>query len=136
MIRLSKDFSAEFMTQRAMWHLKGTTVHAIDDVETFWRNEKNLQSTNEVTFQYQLFGLKKIGTENIDLHLSLKFWIQPYWYGLSISNHNEEQPFIKKMYHQQLTKNEMQTIQDILVTKVLDRIEWAIEHYEAKSKMK
>jgi predicted nuclease of restriction endonuclease-like (RecB) superfamily len=134
MVKLSTDFASEFKTQRTIWHLKDKSVYGIEDVEAFWQKEENLKSTNELMFQYQLLGLKKIGTENIDANLSLKFWMQTYWYGVSISGHNDEQPFLRKMYHQQLTKEEKQRIADLMVSKVLDKIEWAIEHYEAKSK--
>jgi hypothetical protein len=136
LLKFSTDFQNEFMTQRAMWHLKDKLVYGIEDVEAFWRKEENLKSTDEIIFQYQLFGLKKIGTENVDAHLSIKFWMQTYWYGFSLSGHNEEQPFLKKMYHQQLTKEEMQSVLELMVSKVLDRIEWAIEHFEAKNKKK
>ncbi len=134
MQKLSSEFKNEFMTQRAMWHLKDKSVYGIDDVGDFWRKEENLKSTNEVVFQYQLSGFRKIGTENIDVHLSIRLMMQVYWYGFSLSGHNEEQPFLKKMYHEQLTKEEIQSVIDLLISKVLDRIEWALEHFEAKNK--
>ena len=134
LLKFSNDFQSEFMTQRAMWQLKDKLVYGIEDVEAFWRKEDNLKSTNEIEFQYQLWGLKKIGTENIDVHLPLKLIIHTYWYGFSMVNHNDHQPFLKKMYHQQLTKEDIQIILDLMVSKVLDRIEWAIEHFEAKNK--
>ena len=59
-----------------------------------------------------------------------------YWYGFALVNHNNQQPFLKKMYHQQLTNEEMQSVLELMVSKVLDRIEWAFEHFEAKSKKK
>ncbi len=126
MQKLSSEFKNEFMTQRAMWHLKDKSVYGIDDVGDFWRKEENLKSTNEVVFQYQLSGFRKIGTENIDVHLSIRLMMQVYWYGFSLSGHNEEQPFLKKMYHEQLTKEEIQSVIDLLISKVLDRIEWAL----------
>ena len=134
MQKLSSEFKNEFMTQRAMWHLKDKSVYGIDDVGDFWRKEENLKNTNEVMFQYQLSGFRKIGTENIDVHLSIRLMMQVYWYGFSLSGHNEEQPFLKKMYHEQLTKEEIQSVIDLLISKVLDRIEWALEHFEAKNK--
>jgi predicted nuclease of restriction endonuclease-like (RecB) superfamily len=133
-LQLSSEFNDEFMTQRAMWHLKDKSVYGIEDVEAFWGNEENLRTTNEIMFQYQLFGFKKIGTENIDVPLSIKFIMQTYWYGLILSGHNQEQPFLKKMYHEQISQEEIQSVIDILISKVLDRIEWAIEHFEAKKK--
>jgi predicted nuclease of restriction endonuclease-like (RecB) superfamily len=134
LLKFSSDFQNEFMTQRAMWQLKDKLVYGIEDVEAFWKKGENLKSTNELVFQYWLCGLKKIGTENVDAYLSLKFWMQTYWYGFSLSDHNQEQPFLKKMYHQRLSKEETQSILDLMVSKVLDRIEWALEHFEAKSK--
>ncbi|MCU0419830.1 MAG: PDDEXK nuclease domain-containing protein [Cyclobacteriaceae bacterium] len=136
MTKLSTDFSAEFMTHRAMWQLKDTLVYGIDGVEDFWRKEENLKGVNEIEFQYQLRGLKKIGTENVDVHVPLKLIIHTYWYGFSMLNHNDHQPFLKKMYHQQIATEEIQSISDLLVGKVLDRIEWAIEDFETKKRKK
>jgi predicted nuclease of restriction endonuclease-like (RecB) superfamily len=135
LVKLSSAFQNEFLSQRAAWHQKDKTIYGIEDFEALWGKEENLKYTDEIIFQYQLLGLKKIGTENIDVHISLQFWKQPYWYGLSLSGQNDEQPFLKKMYHQQLSKEERQTVLDLIVTKVLDKIEWAIEHYDAKRKV-
>ena len=52
----------------------------------------------------------------------------------ALTGHNNDQPFLKKMYHQQLTKEEIQSVIDLMISKVLDRIEWAMEHFEAKHK--
>jgi predicted nuclease of restriction endonuclease-like (RecB) superfamily len=128
------DLAPEFLTKRTMWQLKDKLVYTIEDVEAFWRKEENLNGTTEIEFQYQLWGLKKIGTENVHVHIPLKLTISTYWFGFSIVNHDDSQPFLKKMYHQQLTKEEIQIMIDLLVTKALDRIEWAIEHFEAKNK--
>jgi predicted nuclease of restriction endonuclease-like (RecB) superfamily len=132
LVKFSTTFQKEFMTQRTLWKLKDKTVYGIEDVEDFWRTEENLKNAHEILLQYELSGFKKIGTENIDVYLSLKFWIQPYWYGFSLSGHHDGQPFLKKMYHQQLTNEETQSILDLMVTKVLDRIESLIENFEAK----
>jgi len=132
--KLSHDFKDEYLTHRANWHLKQNLVYGIEDVEEFWKKEENLKSVTEITFEYAMFGLRKAGTENYNEHLSLKFIMDTYWYGFALVNHNNQQPFLKKMYHQQLTNEEMQSVLELMVSKVLDRIEWAIEHFEAKSK--
>jgi len=134
MQKLSNEFKEEYMTHRVSWHLNQNIVHGIEDVEAFWNKEENLKSVTEITFDYAMFGLRKAGTENYNEHISLKFWMDTYWYGFSLVNHENGQPFLKKLYHQQLTNEERQQIIDLIVTKVLDRIEWAIEHFEAKNK--
>lgn len=134
--KLSHDFKDEYLTHRASWHLKQTIVYGIEDVEEFWKKEENLKSVTEITFEYSMFGLRKAGTENYNEHLSLKLIMDTYWYGFALVNHKNQQPFLKKMYHQQLTNEEIQSVLEIMVSKVLDRIEWAIEHFEAKSKNK
>jgi predicted nuclease of restriction endonuclease-like (RecB) superfamily len=134
MQKLSSEFMEEYMNHQASWTLKQNIVYGIEDVEAFWRKEENLKSATEITFDYTLFGLRKAGTENYSEHISLKFWMDTYWYGFSLVNHENGQPFLKKLYHQQLTDEERQQIIDLIVTKVLDRIEWAIEHFEAKNK--
>lgn len=132
--KLSNEFKEEYLTHRISWHLKQNLVYGIDDVEEFWKKEENLKSVTEITFEYAMFGLRKAGTENYNEHISLKFWMDTYWYGFSLVNHENGQPFLKKLYHQQLTKEEMQSVIDLIITKVLDRIEWAIEHFEGKNK--
>jgi hypothetical protein len=134
MQKLSNEFKEEYMTHRVSWHLKQNIVHGIEDVEAFWNKEENLKSVTEITFEYAMFGLRKAGTENYNENISLKFWMDTYWYGFSLVNHENGQPFLKKLYHQQLTKEEMQSVIDLIITKVLDRIEWAIEHFEGKNK--
>ncbi|MFM7852539.1 MAG: YhcG family protein, partial [Flammeovirgaceae bacterium] len=136
MQKLSREFMEEYMNHRASWTLKQNIVYGIEDVEAFWQKEENLKSATEITFDYAMFGLRKAGTENYNEHISLKFWMDTYWYGFSLVNHENGQHFLKKLYHQQLTNEERQQIIDLIVTKVLDRIEWAIEHFEAKNKKK
>ena len=132
--KLSSEFKEEYMTHRLSWHLKQNLVYGIEDVEEFWKKEENLKSVTEITFEYAMFGLRKAGTENYNHHESLKFIMDTYWYGFALVNHNNQQPFLKKMYHQQLTKEEIQSVIDLMISKELDRIEWAIEHFEAKNK--
>lgn len=132
--KLSSDFKEEFLSHRASWHLKGAPVYGIEDVEAFWKKEENLRNVREIELEYALFGFKKTGTENVNERLSLKFVMDTYWYGFALVSYNKEQPFLKKMYHQQLTVEERQEIVDLMVSKVLDRIEWAIEFWNEKNK--
>lgn len=134
--KLSADFKDEYLTHRVSWQLKQGLVYGIEDVEEFWKKEENLKSVREINFDYAMFGFKKTGTENYNEHLSLQFIMDTYWYGFALVNHNNQQPFLKKMYHQQLTKEEIQSVIDLMISKVLDRIEWALEHFEAKNKKK
>jgi hypothetical protein len=55
-----------------------------------------------------------------------------YWYGFTLINHNNQQPFMKKLYHQPLTKEDQQLIIDLLLGKIMDRIDWIIEFMKNK----
>jgi len=132
--KLSTTFLEEFLTHSLNWSLGNSSVDGIEGVESFWKLEENLKTTKEIIFTYILWGFKKTGTENFNEPLSLKFVMDTYWYGFTLINHNNQQPFLKKMYHQQLTEEDKNAIVELMVSKVLDRIEWALEHLSAKNK--
>jgi hypothetical protein len=72
-------------------------------------------------------GLKKAGVDCVDDHSSLIFEIHDYWYGFTLKNHYDDRPFLKKLYHQTLDKKEMQTIIDLMMSKIMDRMELYLE---------
>jgi len=130
--KLSSTFLEDFLRQSLNWTLGNTPVVGIEDVETFWKKEENLRTTRDITFNYGLWGFKKLGTENFDVHLSLKFVMESYWYGLILINHNNHQPILKILYHKQFTNEDRQMIIDLMISKVLDRIEREIERFNEK----
>lgn len=92
-----------------------------------------MPTIEELGFTYQLHGFKKAGTENFGEHQTLKFEFNEYWYGFTLLNHNNQQPFIKKLYHQPITNEDQQEIIDLIMTKVMDRIEWILEFVKNKN---
>jgi predicted nuclease of restriction endonuclease-like (RecB) superfamily len=130
--KLFKEFHAEFLTQSINWNCNQKVFYNIGEVQAFWEKEENLKQMREIEFTYHLHGFKKAGTENFGEHQTLRFEIQEYWYGFSILNHNNNQPFLKKLYHQPITEEDQQQVVDLMMTKVMDRIEWIIEFLKKK----
>ena len=120
-------FKDDFQETSLDWRAGAMQTGKLESVASLWENEANLNTINEVEFSYYLIGFKKAGTENFDEYLTLKFIKNKYWYGFTLVNHNNQQPFLKKLYHQQITKEDRQLIIDLLMNKVMDRIDWIID---------
>lgn len=132
--KLSTEFQEEFLSQSKYWYCNGKSVGDIEEIQTFWENEENLKKIRELDFTYQLHGFKKAGTEDFGENQTLRFEFRDYWYGFTLINHNNQQPFIKKLYHQPITNEDQQQIIDLMLTKVMDRIDWILEFMKNKEK--
>jgi len=93
----------------------------------YWKNEVFIKSMPDFYFLCDFYGLKKAGIEafNIGFQLNIRFDI--YWYGFTLINYNSQQPFIKKLYHEQLTPNDIEEIVEKVYKYVLEEIEKNIE---------
>jgi predicted nuclease of restriction endonuclease-like (RecB) superfamily len=131
--KLFKEFHEEFVSQSVYWQCNNQIVHGIEDVEAFWKKEENLRSNKAIEFSYQLHGFRKAGPEDFSEYLTLKFEWREYWWGLSLLNHKNNEPFIKKMYHQAMTNEDKQLVIDLLITKIMDKIDWILEVMKEKS---
>lgn len=129
-------FDDEFHDKMFTWSSTNKSIVNLEQLEEFWNNEEELRKVHMVSFTYALYGFKKAGTENYGEHLQLNFEIQNYWYGFALVNHNNQQPFRKKLYHQQITKEDRQQIVDLMMNKVMDRIDWIIDMMKEKNKPK
>lgn len=89
----------------------------------------------EFSVEYSFHGFKKTGTENYGEHLSLKLILDTNWYGFTLVNHNNQQPFLKKLYHQPITKEDTNQIIALLMGKMMDRIEWIIQAINNKQNL-
>lgn len=127
-------FDEEFHDKMFTWSSPNKSLVNLEQVEEFWKNEEELRKVHTVSFTYALHGFKKAGTENYGEHLQLNFEIQNYWYGFTLVNHNNQQPFLKKLYHQPLTKEYRNEIVALLMNKVMDRIDWIVEMINEKNK--
>jgi predicted nuclease of restriction endonuclease-like (RecB) superfamily len=129
-------FDDEFHDKMFTWSSTNKSIVNLEQLEEFWKDEEQLRKVHVVSFTYALYGFKKAGTENYGEHLQLNFEIQNYWYGFTLVNHNNQQPFLKKLYHQQITKEDKQQIVDLLMSKVLDKIHRIIERLNETNKAK
>jgi predicted nuclease of restriction endonuclease-like (RecB) superfamily len=130
--KLSTEFNEEFVSQSVSWTLDRQVVHSIDEVISFWKKEDNLRRNRELEFTYQLHGFRKGGAADFGEQQILRFEWREYWWGFTLLNHNNHEPFIKKLYHQPMTNEDQQQVIDLLITKVLDRIEWILEFMKTK----
>jgi 7,8-dihydro-6-hydroxymethylpterin-pyrophosphokinase len=125
--KFNSEFGAEFLSQQLNWRVSGKIVYGIDDLVNILKEEKDLTKISEIEFNYTFLRFKRGGTEDLNEHITLKFTVSSTWYGFSIVNYNNQQPFLKKMYHEDITVSDHQLIMDLMVSKVLDQIEWMIE---------
>lgn len=125
--KFNSEFGTEFLSQQLNWRVSGKIVYGIDDLVNILKEEKDLTKVSEIEFNYTFLRFKRGGTEDLNEHITLKFTVSSTWYDFSIVNYNNQQPFLKKMYHEDITVSDHQLIMDLMVSKVLDQIEWMIE---------
>lgn len=125
-------FDEEFQSKSFGWNAQNFNSNKIEALDSIWNDEMNLKAFKEFNFFYNLSGFKKAGTENFGEYFTVKFEMQEYWYGFTLFNHNNQQPFLKKLYHQPITREDQQQVIDLLMTKVMDRIEWILESIKNK----
>jgi len=125
--KLTDDFADHFLSIAYSWHTSKDINLAQEQVDEIWKNGDKAIEHKSLTFTYRLLNFKKAGTDDLSEFIELKLVLNQYWYDFALSNYNNQQPFLKKMYHQTLTKEDIAKIKEIIMTKVLDRIEWFIE---------
>lgn len=135
-IKSLSAFEDEFHSKTFGWIAGTMQTDKLESLDSLWNDEGNLRTIREVQFFHNFFGFKKGGTENFNEQLTLKFEIDNYWYGFTLLNHNNQQPFLKKLYHQQIAKEDVHLIVDLLMSKVMDRIDWMIEKINEQNKPK
>jgi predicted nuclease of restriction endonuclease-like (RecB) superfamily len=126
-IKRMDDFKDWFYSNHYSFQGRGKDITDINELAENWKNEDYLKSKYDFYFSYWLRGFKKAGTEAFDSGYQLNFKIDTYSYGFSLLNYNNQQPFIKKLYHEQLNQNEINKIVALLYDKVMDDIERQIE---------
>ena len=117
-------FEEDFSSNSYGWNASNFNANKIDQLDLLWNDEKSIKNVKELQFYYSLFGFKKTGGYNE--HLTLKLEIQDTWYSFTLVNHNDQQPFLKKPYHHPLHKKDVQLIVDLMMTRIMDRIELCI----------
>ena len=130
--KLFKEFHEEFVTQSLYWTFNHQLAYGIEDVQRFWDSEENLRKSQSLDFTYQLHGFKKGGANDFGETQTLRFEWREYWWAFALVTHNNQEPFIKKLYHQPISTEDQQQVIDLMMTKVMDRIEWIMEFMKNK----
>jgi predicted nuclease of restriction endonuclease-like (RecB) superfamily len=102
-------------------------ITEIDKLGSYWKDEKFININTEHYFLYRFSGFKKAGAEVFDIHLQLNYKTDIYWYGFTLINYNRQQPFLKKLYHEQLTSEEINFICNTAYEYIIDSIENSID---------
>ncbi len=126
------DFNELFHDCQYYWGFGNKHIADLQQLDDNWKDENEMQKSHEMFFEYRLLGFRKAGTESYSAQVRLRFEINTYWYGLSVTGDNNNQPFLKKLYHQGLSDEDKQNVVDYLTNKILDQIEWIVGRIEQK----
>ncbi len=116
-------FEEEFYMTSYGWEANDFNANDMAALDLLMKDKKSMENVREIEFFFDLWGFKKGEVECYNEHLLLKFIIQDYWYGFTLRNYNDHKLFLKKMYHQPLDKKDIQAIIDVLMNKIMDRME-------------
>jgi predicted nuclease of restriction endonuclease-like (RecB) superfamily len=120
---LNEDFTSCLI----YWLADHEMFSSLEDLEEKWFNEKLPKLNYSLSFSYRLQALKKSGVNAISCSFELAFIQADYSYGFKLTNYNNQQPFFKKLYHQELTKEDrnfiIETAQDFLLDEINRRID-------------
>ncbi len=122
-----KIFEEDFYSKSFHWHCSNKNFSKLEESDAFWKTEENLKNIFEFNFQIRFDGFKKAGTEYCNSSHTLTFRIDTYHYGFTLVNYNNQQPFLKKLYHQPLLLDERHQIADIIMNTIMDDIERFLE---------
>lgn len=123
-----KMFEDEFYSKNFLWYCSTKNLSHIEQVDDYWKEEGNLSQFFEFNFQICLDGFKKAGTVYCSSTQTLTLKIDTYHYGFKLVNFNNQQPFLKKLYHQSLTGSDRKQITDVMMTAIMDDVERILEN--------
>ena len=128
-----EEFNELFVSYQYFWSGLNNEIQDLKLLIDGWKNEEFINKGRPLIFSYWFNGFKKGGTNTFGVGFQLNFKREQYWYGFDLSNNNE-QPFFKKLYHEQLTSAEIDYIVDTVYSFVLDNIEQGIERFNLEKK--
>jgi predicted nuclease of restriction endonuclease-like (RecB) superfamily len=123
----AKVFDEDFYSKTFLWHCTNKSFNTLEQVDEFWKVEESLKQIFDFNFQIRLDGFKKAGAEHCNASHTLQFRIDTYHYSFTLVNYSNQQPFLKKLYHQPLTTTDRQQIADVMMTAIMDDIERFLE---------
>lgn len=125
-----KTFNESFLSTFYFWS-GSNNLYTLEELRKTWMDKTFLESNRDYYFHYSFKGIKALGTETFDVSVQLNFNRQNiYWYGISISNHNNNQPIVKKLYNEQLTSIEKNLICERMYDHVVEDIERYYGYWE------
>lgn len=127
LLKKMEDFKDLFFSSSYFWQSERGQIDDLPILADVWKNEAFLKGRSTCSFVYRLRGLKKAGTESFDTVVQLDWHIDTYRYGFVLVNYNNQQPFVKKLYHEQLSEEDIELIIDTVYNSVVEKIEWQIE---------
>ncbi|MHB8259527.1 MAG: PDDEXK nuclease domain-containing protein [Bacteroidia bacterium] len=122
-IECISDFKDLFVSISYNWSRKNEHYDSLDTLTAHWKDDEFLKNQTDLQFSCRLNGLKKAGTNATNTGFTLTYRTDEYWYGFTLGNFNNQQPFIKKLYHEQLTAQDKEYIIDAIYNFVIDNIE-------------
>lgn len=122
-----EQYEDMFMDCSYFWN--GITRQILDPegLIGIWNSIDFFNGHSQYVFQYRLIGFKKAGADSFDVVTELQFRVEPYWWGLILVNYYNHQPFIKKLYTEAFTTEDIALITDMFSERLIDQIEANIE---------
>jgi predicted nuclease of restriction endonuclease-like (RecB) superfamily len=117
-----KSLEDLFLSAHYIWQGKSEPFNDIEKLAVEWKDEEFLKSKNDLFFLIVFGGLKKAGVEAFSTGFTLNWVKSLYFYGFTLINHNNQNPFIKKLYHEQLSKKEINSIVETVYEHVINEI--------------
>jgi hypothetical protein len=121
-----KELETLFMSNEYYWTGPNNIID-LEQLAKHWKDENFLKNNHTYGFHYRLRGLKKAGSDAFDVYLDLKYYLDTYNYNFSITNRNNNEQFVRKQYHEQLTQEDIQTIIEISRGYLIEQIEHGLE---------
>jgi len=121
-----KGFEEDFISTDHYWFTEKKTIKSLEELESFWKDERNFHGYPNINFLCNLYGFKVAGTNASDMSVKLRLEFGEYSYQFVLTNVNN-QPLKKKLYTQSLSERENQEICDSVINKVMD---WIDEYLE------
>ena len=122
-----KIFDEYFYSKSFHWNCSNNNFTELAEVDEFWKVEENIIHIFNFNFHIQLEGFKKAGTEYGNASITFTFRIDTYYYSFTIVNHNNQEPFLKKLYHQPLKEQDRANISNVMMTIIMDEIDRILE---------
>ena len=121
------EFEEDFSIKKLYWYCTNRNFSTLDEVDAFWKEEENLKGVFDFNFQIRLEGFKKAGAEYGNVSHTMTFKMDTWHYEFKLINYNNQQPFLKKLYHQMLSPNDRQQIIDVFMNSIMDDIDRILE---------